>query len=198
MNRFTLFFFLILILTPSASLLAQEPDTLPKVVPGKIVEGDTVPFVEVKPVSVFPPYEFKNARQERQYSRLVYNIRKVYPYAKLAGVKLKEFQLVLDTITQERERKLFARQAEKQLEDDFGEEIRELTYSQGKILVKLIYRQTGNSSFEIVKELRGKFTAFIWQTLATLFGYDLKTGYDPTGEDREIEEIILLIDQGYF
>ncbi len=196
MNRFTLFFFLILIASPR--LQAQEPDTLPKVVPGKIIDGDTVPLVEVKSVYVYPPYEFKNRRQQVRYSRLVYNIQKVYPYAKLAGEKLKELQLVMDTISNGKEKKKFAKEAEKQLEDEFGDDIRDLNFSQGKILVKLIYRQTGNSSFEIVQELRGKFTAFIWQTLATIFGYDLKVGYDPEGEDRQIEEIILLIDQGYF
>ncbi|MFC2101803.1 DUF4294 domain-containing protein [Bacteroidota bacterium] len=196
MNRFTLLVFLLLI--TSALLQAQEADTLPKTVPGKILDGDTVPLVQVKSAFVYPPYEFKNRRHEHKYSRLVYNIQKVYPYAKLAGEKLNEFQLVMDTITNERERKMYAKVAEKQLEDQFGDDIRDLTFSQGKILIKLIYRQTGNSSFEIVKELRGKFTAFIWQTLAKIFGYDLKTGYDPNGEDRQIEEIIILIDQGYF
>ncbi|NQV03145.1 MAG: DUF4294 domain-containing protein [Bacteroidia bacterium] len=196
MNRFTLFFLLILIV--SFGLQAQESDSVPKVVPGKILDGDTVPLVEVKSVYVYPPYEFKNRRHKVRYSKLVYNIQKVYPYAKLAGVKLMEFKCVLDTITNERAQKRYAKQAEKQLEEEFGKDIRNLTFSQGKILVKLIYRQTGNTSFEIVRELRGKFTAFIWQTMATIFGYNLKTGYDPEGEDRQIEEIILLIDHGYF
>lgn len=196
MNRFILFFFLILI--NLSGLLAQEVDTLPKVVPGKIIDGDTVPLVEVKSVYVYPPYEFKNRRQEHRFTRLVYNIKKVYPYAKLAGEKLQEFQRIMDTITNERGKKQFAKEAQKKLEDEFGDDIKDLTFSQGKILIKLIYRQTGNSSFEIVRELRGKFTAFIWQTIASLFGYDLKNGYDPNGEDRQIEEIILLIDQGYF
>ena len=196
MNRFTLFLFLIFFAL--TDLQAQEADTLPKVVPGRIINGDTVPLVEVKSVSVYPPHKFKNRRRQIRYSKLVYNIQKVYPYAKLAGEKLEAFQRVLDTITNERERKKYAKQAEKQLEKEFGEDIRNLTFSQGKILIKLIYRQTGNSSFEIVRELRGKFTAFIWQTLATIFGYNLKAGYDPEGEDRKIEEIILLIDLGYF
>lgn len=196
MNRCILLFFLIL--TNLSGLFAQEPDTLPKVVPGKIIDGDTVPLVEVKSVYISPPYKFKNRRQEHRFTRLVYNIKKVYPYAKLAGEKLKEFQLIMDTITNERDKKQFAKEAQKRLEDEFGDDIRDLTFSQGKILIKLIYRQTGNSSFEIVRELRGKFTAFIWQTIASLFGYDLKNGYDPNGEDRQIEEVILLIDQGYF
>ncbi|MFH1298076.1 MAG: DUF4294 domain-containing protein [Bacteroidota bacterium] len=196
MNKFTLFLFLTLFAL--TDLLAQESDTLPKVVPGRIIDGDTVPLVEVKSISVYPPHEYKNRRHQIRYSKLVFNIKKVYPYAKLAGEKLEEFQRVLDTITNEKERRKFAKQAEKQLEEEFGEDIRNLTFSQGKILIKLIYRQTGSSSFEIVQELRGKFTAFIWQTLATIFGYDLKAAYDPEGEDQQIEEIILLIELGYF
>ncbi len=196
MNKFILFILTTLVAYPF--LQAQDPDTLSKVVPGKILDGDTVPLVEVKSVYVFPPYEFKNRRNRVRYTKLVYNIQKVYPYAKLAGEKLEEFKQVMDTITNERERRKYVKSAEKQLEDEFGEDIKNFTFSQGKILIKLIYRQTGNSSFEIVRELRGKFTAFIWQALATIFGYDLKTGYDPEGEDRQIEEIILLIDQGYF
>lgn len=88
--------------------------------------------------------------------------------------------------------------AEKELEDEFGNDIRDLTFSQGKILIKLIYRETGNSSFEIVKELRGGFTAFIFQTLASLFGYNLKTTYDPEGEDQAIEKVVQMIEAGAF
>ncbi|MFH1161233.1 MAG: DUF4294 domain-containing protein [bacterium] len=196
MKRFT-----IAILVPFFSfqyLPAQEPDTLPKVVPAKIIDGDTVPLVDVKSIFVYPPYEFKNRRSQVKYSVLVYNVQKVYPYAKLAGQKLLEFRKVMDMIPDDRTRKAYVKKAEQELEAQFGDEIRDLTFSQGKILIKLIYRQTGNSSFELVQELRGKFTAFIWQTLATLFGHNLKNGYDPEGEDRQIEEIIQLIDEGYF
>ncbi len=196
MKRFTtVVFFSCFFLQP---LIAQEPDSIPKIVPGKIIDGDTIPLVEVKTAYVYPPYEFKRKRHLIRYSKLVYNIRKVYPYAKLAAIKLTEYQKIMDTVTTKKGRKAFARQAENALQEEFGQEIRKLTFSQGKILIKLIYRETGNSSYELVRELRGKFTAFIWQTLATLFGYNLKTGYDPNGEDRQIEEIILLIDEGYF
>lgn len=186
------------ILLLCTAVMAQQPDTLPKTVPAIILEGDTLPLVEVKSSQIYPPAEFKNNRQRKQYSRLVYNVQIVYPFARLAAKKLVEYQQVLDTITSEKERKLFTKEAEKLLQAEFEDDIRDLTFSQGKILIKLIYRETGNSSFEIVQELRGKFTAFIWQTLARLFGYNLKQGYDPQGEDREIEEIILLINEGYF
>jgi len=183
---------------PGFFLSAQVPDTLPKRVPATIMDGDTVPLIEIQTSIIYPPYEFKNRRQQVRYSRLVYNVQKVYPYARLAAERLEAFRQVLDTITREKERKAYIKFAENELQEEFGDEIRDLTFSQGKILIKLIYRETGNSSFEIVQELRGKFTAFIWQTLAVIFGYNLKNGYDPEGEDREIEEIIRLIDEGYF
>jgi hypothetical protein len=174
---------------------AQEvPDT----VPAKIINGDTVPVIDLKAYMAFPPLMSSTRRTVMRYDRLVYNVRKVYPYAKLAGIKIAEFNKVLETIPTEKERKTFLKSAEKQLEDQFGDEIRDLTYSQGKILIKLIYRQTGNSSFELVKELRGKFAAFVWQTLANLFGYDLKTVYDPVHDpqDQAIERIVLSIEEG--
>jgi len=177
---------------------AQVTDTLTKKVPAKIINGDTIPLVDVRSIFVYPPHEFNNRRSQVKYSVLVYNVQKVYPYAKLAGEKLQEFRNKMDSIPDEKKRKAYVKKAEEELEAQFGDEIRDLTFSQGKILIKLIYRQTGSSSFELVRELRGKFTAFIWQTLATLFGYNLKNGYDPEGEDRQIEEIVRLIDEGYF
>ena len=172
-------------------------DTLhPVVVPGKILEGDTVPLIDMRAFTVIPPAKFVNYNELLKYEKLVYRVRKVYPYAKLAAKKLMEFEKVLDTIHTKRERKQFIKKAEKELEAQFGDEIRNLSFSQGKILIKLIYRETGNSTYDIVRELRGNFTAFIWQTMATLFGYDLKTTYDPENEDKMIEQIVLMIDAG--
>lgn len=168
----------------------------PNVVPGKILDGDTVPYVDLKAVTVIPPVKFDNYNALLKYEKLVYRVRKVYPYAKLAGKKLAEYKAVLDTIPGKKERKQFIKKAEKELEAQFGDEIRNLSYSQGKILIKLIYRETGNSTYDIVKELRGSFNAFIWQTMASIFGYDLKTTYDPENEDQMIERIVLMIDAG--
>jgi hypothetical protein len=172
-------------------------DTLsPMVVPGKIIDGDTIPLVDMNAITVFPQVRFPTSNELLKYEKLVYRVRKVYPYAKLAAMKLEGYKKILDTIPSARERKLFMKKAEKELEAQFGDEIRKLSFAQGKILIKLIYRQTGSSTFEIVKELRGGFSAFIWQTMAGLFGYDLKTTYDPANEDQMIERIVLLIDAG--
>ena len=88
------------------------------------------------------------------------------------------------------------KQAEDEIEAQFGKELRDLTITQGKILLKLIDRQTSNSSYEIVKDFRGNFRAFFYQSFARLFGYDLKARYDPLGEDADIERIVLMIESG--
>jgi len=186
----TVFFFLFFI----SRLYSQ--DTTKFKVPAKIVDGDTVALIDVNAVVIFPSLKFESRRKAIRYDRFIYNVKKVYPYAKLAGFKLNEFKKILDTIPEEKRRKQFMKRAEKELEKQFGDDIRNMTYSQGKILIKLIYRQTGNSSFDIVKELRGSFTAFIFQTLARIFGYDLKAAYDPTGDDQAIERIVQMIESG--
>lgn len=183
-----------LVIFPCLVMQAQEvPDT----VPATIVNGDTIALIDLKAFMAFPPFETPT-RKVIRYDRLVYNVRKVYPYAKMAGEKLVQYERVLDTIQGEKARKAYMKRAEKELELRFGPELRELTFSQGKILIKLIYRQTGSSSYEIVQELRGKFAAFVWQTLASIFGYDLKTMYDPVHDpqDQMIERIVLMIEEG--
>ncbi len=177
------------------NLLSQ--DTLKHiVVPGKIIEGDTVPYIDLKTVVVFPQMDFKSWSELVGYEKLVFNVKKVYPYAKLAGVKLTEYKQKLDSLPNERARKKFLKAAEKELEAQFGNEIKELNFTQGNLLIKLIYRQTGSSTFAIVKELRGSFNAFIYQTVARLFGYDLRVQYDPEGSDKAIEHIVQMIDDG--
>jgi Domain of unknown function (DUF4294) len=166
------------------------------VVPGKIIEGDTVPYIDLRTVVVFPQLDFKSWSELVGYERLVINIKKVYPYAKLAAVKLTEYKQKLDSLPNERERKKFLKAAEKELEAQFGNEIKDLNFTQGKLLIKLVYRQTGNSTFAIVKELRGSFNAFIYQTVARIFGYDLRSQYDPEGSDKAIEHIVQMIDDG--
>jgi hypothetical protein len=177
------------------SLLSQ--DTLKHiVVPGKVIDGDTVPYVDLKSVVVFPQLDSKSRMDLVGYERLVINIKKVYPYAKMAAIKLTEYQHALDTIPNERARKKFLKSAEKELQAKFGNEIKDLDFTQGKILIKLVYRQTGNSTYTIVKELRGSFNAFVYQTVARIFGYDLRSQYDPEGSDKAIEHIVQMIDDG--
>jgi len=178
------------------SIISFSQDTAQVIPPVKIVGGDTLTVVDVQPIVIFPPTVIRTKKESVRYDRLVYNVKKVYPYAKLAGEKLREYEKVLDTIPTEKGKRLFLKKAQHSLEEQFGNEIKDLTFSQGKILIKLVYRETGNSTFDLIKELRGGFTAFIFQTLATIFGYNLKTGYDPAGTDQAIEQIVLMIEAG--
>ena len=103
---------------------------------------------------------------------------------------------ILKNAETDAERKKLMKQAEAELKDEFEDDLRKLTFKQGLILIKLVDRETGSSSYVLVQELRGKFVAFFWQTFARFFGYNLKTEYDPHGADREIEEIVVMIENG--
>ena len=116
--------------------------------------------------------------------------------AKVAAIKLAEYNRVYSTFKTERERKNYVKGVEKELFSEFEDEIRQMKVSEGRILIKLLDRETGNSSYEIIKEFKGGFSAFFWQSVARLFGHDLKAQYDPVMEDRMIENIVTQIDLG--
>ena len=161
-----------------------------------IVDGDTLPYYAFREVNVYTRRVFKSKREEKQYGRLKRYVAKVYPYAKIAGEMLQDFDDTLQTIESERKRKQYIKGVEKRLMAEFEGELKQLTIKQGIILIKLIDRETGNTSYNLVKELRGSFSAFLWQSLARLFGSNLKLQYDPYGEDALIEEIVMLIERG--
>ena len=189
-----LIFILTFLIIVSNQGFSQETNRI--VVFARIIDGDTVPIIALPEINVYSFKIIKSKRKARQLSRLIKNVKKVYPYAKLAGIKLQEYNEIFLTMSSEKEKRKLMRQIEKELKDEFGDELRSLTFSQGKILIKLIDRETGNSSFELVQELRGKFIAFFWQTFARIFGYNLKVKYDPEGKDRNIEIIVLMIENG--
>lgn len=147
-------------------------------------------------IYVWGSKSFRNSADARKWDRLVRNVKVAYPYAKLAGIKFEEYNKKIETATSDRQRKQMMKQAEDELQEQFGEELKALTFTQGHILLKLIDRQTANTSYDIVKEFRGRFVAFFWQGLGKLFGYNLKTTYDPLHEDADIERIVLMIENG--
>jgi len=163
-----------------------------------LYNGDTIPYVTLAPIVCYIPRVFKNKREAAKWDRLKYNVKKAYPYAILAAAKLKEYDLLLSKIPNENERKRYMKLAEKQLKDQFGPELQNLTMTQGRILVKLVDRETGKTTYNIVKEMRGSFSAFMWQGVAILFSSNLKDEYDPKGEDKAIEEAVKLIENGDF
>lgn len=161
-----------------------------------IIDGDTIPYIILPEVKIIAPLIFANEKERKEFNKLVFNIKKVYPYAKIASIKLNEYNKVISQAKNEKEKKRLMKKAEDELNFRFGDDIKKLNFTQGKILIKLIYRETGTSTFEIVRELRGKFVGFCWQTLARLFGYNLKEGYDREGKDKNIECIVLMIEKG--
>lgn len=161
-----------------------------------VVEGDTLPVMYLDNVYIWGDKKFRNPAESRQWERLVRNVKRAYPYAKLAGDKYVEYVRKLEGVKSESARKTMMKQAEDELNAQFGEELKDLTISQGKILLKLIDRQTSNCSYDIVKDFRGGFRAFFYQSFARIFGYNLKVRYDPMGEDIDIERIVLMIESG--
>lgn len=199
MRKFT--FTLILLLAFQANAFTQQAadttgiaDTL--VVLAKVEHGDTTLIMTLPEVNVYAMRLFDSRRDIRKVERLIYHVKKVYPYAKLAGIKLREYDKELVNAKNDRERRRIMRKAEKEINEEFGGELRDLTFTQGKILLKLIDRETGNTSYNLVKELRGGFTAFFYQGFARIWGYNLKSDYDPKGEDELIETIVTLIEHG--
>lgn len=137
-----------------------------------------------------------NRHKKNQYDRLQKKVIKVYPYARAAGDVMKMYESVCSQITSESERKRLLDQAEDEMKKQFEKDLRSLTVSEGVILIKLIDRETGNTSYSLVQELKGKFSAFMWQGLARMFGHNLKSEYDAEGEDVWIENIVMLIEDG--
>lgn len=166
------------------------------VVSAKIINGDTIPFINLEPVYIVEDRTFSNILSRWRWTKLVRNVKKAYPYAKIAGKKVNDYNQLLSTIKSEVERKKTTKKLEDELIKEFEKDIRDLTHSQGVILLKLIDRQTNHTSYQLLQQFKGNTKAFMWQSLARLFGNNLKQEYDSFGTDKDIEEIVQLIDAG--
>ena len=154
-------------------------------------------MIELPELRVYDRRDLDYLYLKRKYRRLIRNVKKAYPYSKVAGVKLKELDEYLASIENEKEQKEHIKKAEKEIMGQFEKEVKKLTVSQGIILVKLIDRETGRTSYQVIKELKGSITAFFWQGIARIFGNNLKAEYDPEGDDRVIEDIVRGIEAGF-
>lgn len=158
-----------------------------------IIDGDTVQCITMPDVKVFSKkLGRKNRRDMKRYARLVRAVKLTYPIAIEAGRKLKEMETHLATIESKREQDKYVKSVEDSLKKAYMPILKEMSMYQGMVLLKLIDRQTGKTSFKLVQELRGKFSAFFWQNITRLFGGNLKVEYDKEGEDAMIEEIVVL------
>ena len=162
----------------------------------QIVNGDTIPFVDLPESVVSNLTGNPDSKEAARIARLIRNVKKFYPYAKLAGIRFKEANVELSNAKTKRDKRQILNGIEDEINNKYGKELKNLTITQGKILIKLIDRETGNSSYDIVKEMKGMFVAFFYQNFARFWGYDLRSKYDGAGEDKEIETIVLLIQSG--
>jgi len=160
------------------------------IAPFSIVNGDTIFTSNIPEVEIFA---FKDKDDRNKYYILKRRVLKVYPYALVAKEKLHGIEEGLDTIPKRRHKKRYTKEVAKWVKEEYTKQLKNLTMSEGKILVKLIYRETKITSYEIVKSYRGRFNAFFWQTMAKLWNNNLKTAYDPVNvrEDMFIEHILI-------
>ena len=159
-------------------------------------DGVTLPEVEIKEVTVYAHPQFPRKSDFRKYERLVYNLKKAYPFALIVRNKLAKVNEDIGNIKSDKERREYIKKVEKEVFAEYEGDIRDMTITQGRLLIKLIDRETQNTSYALIKDYRGKLAAAFWQGIARIFGTNLKEEYDPNGEDAIIESIILEIDAG--
>jgi hypothetical protein len=156
--------------------------------------GDTVVKATHSPIEISA--SSGNRGKKIRYDKLQKRVIKTYPYAKAASDVMRTYEALCLHITDPSQQKTLLDKAEKHLMKQFEKDLRSMTISEGVILVKLIDRQTGETGYELLRELKGKFSAFMWQSIARVFGQNLKDNYDGEGEDVWIENIVALIEDG--
>ena len=174
----------------------RAQDTTGIVTRAIIVNGDTLPIIALPEVSIFGPVIFANKMEALIFSRLVYNVKKTYPYAKIVSAKTLEYNRMIASAENKKQRRQLMKKAEVELKSQFEDDVKNMNEKQGEILIKLIDRETGSSSYELIKEFRGGIVALFYQSFGRLFGYNLKSIYDPKGKDKDIEEIVVMIENG--
>ena len=189
MNKFIINTLLILFVfsanTPISFAQKGANDTL--LLGGIIYAGDTLPVMYLQDVTI---YATISPERKEELRILRYNVYKVYPYAITAAYVLNKVDSEMDSKNKRKDRKTYLKEVEKEMNQRFKGELKNLSITQGKILVKLINRQTGRDVYDIVKDIKGGFNARIYQTTAFFFDNNLKKQYDPFQDDKDIEMIV--------
>ena len=164
---------------------------------GTILDGDTVPLIYLREVNVFSSGMLLTAKEIKKNAKMIRNVRMMLPYAKEAKRRLDALEVEISNLPK-KQRKAAIKKAEQQLKDDYKDQLSKYTFSQGLVLIKLIDRETSRTAYSLVGELRGSFRAGLYQALARLFGYNLKTKYDPQHDKKDelMERIVVSIERG--
>ena len=195
MNRILLSFF-ISHLSFSPAGAQDDPTFVPTVKVGKaLVDGDSIQYMELSQVYVYPEPTFKSKRQQQAYMRLVRNVKKVLPIAKQVRQIIIETAEFTETLPPS-ERKEHLKRVEASIVKEYKPQMKKLTFSQGKLLIKLVDRECNSTAYEAMQAFLGPVRSGMWQAFAWMFGASLKKGYDPDGVDRLTERVVLMVEAG--
>lgn len=194
-------FFSIVLLSACASLCKAQVQVKSETekerqFPAYVENGDTIAIVGVQEIIIYPPIAFQNEKQRMQYNRLVRDIKKTLPYAKMIYATLIETYEYIQTLPTDKDREAHLKRMEKELYEEYKPALKKMTLSQGKLLIRLIDRECNQSSYDLVKAFLGSFRAGFWNFFAGLFGASLKSEWDPEGADATAEQIITLVEKG--
>ena len=159
-------------------------------------EGRTIPHVIYPTLPKYIPITFKSERERQNYNRLVYNVKKVLPWAKLVRLTVIETYTYMETLPDEKSRKEHLKAVEEGLKAQYGPTLKRFTRSQGRLLVKLVNRECNMTGYNIAKAFIGSFKANFYQGIALLFGNSLNKKYDPEGDDKYTERVVQLVEAG--
>ena len=175
----------------------DTPTFVPMVKVGKVlVGGDSIQYVELNPLYVYPQPEFTDARQRQAYNRLVANVKKVLPIAKEVNAIIIETYEYLQTLPNKKAKDEHMKRVEKDIRKRYTPRMKKLTYAQGKLLIKLVYRECDSSSYQLIQAFLGPIRAGFYQAFAALFGASLTKKYDADGVDRYTERIVRQVEAG--
>lgn len=175
----------------------DNPTFVPMVKVGKVLlRGDSIQYVELNNVYVYPPIVFKDAHQQVAFNRLVYNVKKVLPIAKECNTIILETYDYLQTLSNKKARDAHLKNVEQSIKKEYTPRMKKLTYSQGKLLIKLVYRECNSTSYNLIQAILGPVRAGFYQAFAWMFGASLKKQYDPNGVDRLTERVVLMVEAG--
>ena len=175
----------------------DTPTFVPMVKVGKVLhDGDSIQYVELNTLYVYPQPVFTDERQRQAYNRLVANIKKVLPIAKEVNQIIVETYEYLETLPDKKSKDEHMKRVEKSIFKEYKPRMKKLTYSQGKLLIKLVYRECDSRSYDIIQAFPGPIRAGFYQAFASLFGASLKKAYDAEGSDRLTERVVLMVEAG--
>lgn len=176
---------------------SDSPAFVPMVKVGKaLVDNDSIQYVELNTLYVYPKLTFKDEKQRQAYNRLVANIKKVLPIAKEVNSIIVETYEYLQTLPDKKSKDEHMKRVEKGIRKEYTPRMKKLTYSQGKLLIKLVYRECNSSSYQLIQAFLGPIRAGFYQAFASLFGASLTKKYDPEGVDKYTERIVRQVEAG--